>query len=154
MPAAIIDWPTVLATIRPLYEAWGAAVAAEIHNLDRGQLSRAAIRYGVVYRGPKLARYALDVSERVALARAWLADGGRGGIPGSAQVNRPSGHDPGVVIRPPRLNPDAAEVTPPTARITRAPDMVDSRWAPDPDYLRLFSCTRPGIDPSTKEAWK
>lgn len=148
-----IDWATTMGDIRPLYEAWGAAVAAVISGLDHHQLSQAARRYGVTYRGPKLGRYALDLQDRVQHARTWLADG-RPGLPGAVLVNRPAGNVPGVIVPDPHPRPGAAVTLPPTARITRAPDLVDRRFTPEPGYRRVFSATAPGVDPLTKEAWR
>lgn len=148
-----VDWPATMAAIRPLYEAWGGAVAAEIHGLNRHHLNLAARRYGVSYKGPKLGRYALDLPERVQLARAWLA-AGAAGIPGNAQVNRPAGNAPGVIVPSQRPRGGVEVTLSPTVRITRAPAFVDRRWEPEPGYRREFGATAPGVDPLTMEAWR
>lgn len=147
------NWPAIMAEIRPLFEAWGPAVSAVIYGIDRPLLHAAARRYGITYHGAKIGRSALGLPDRVALARAWLADGGSGGITGRAQVTRPSGHAAGVIIRQPKLPTDTPAHTPDTARYTRAPDFVDRRFAPEPGYQRVFSGTRPGVNPATGEAW-
>lgn len=148
-----IHWATTMAEVRPLYEAWGAAVVAVIHGLCPMSVSRAARRYGVDYQGPAIGPYSLSLPERVALARAWLA-GGASGVPGAAQVHRSAGQAPTVSVADVRPRDDAVVITPETVRITRAPTPVDRRFAPDPGFQRLFSRTAPGVDPMTMEAWR
>ena len=128
-------WRAGMQRMRPMYEAFGAAVTAAVYGVDCHQLKLAAQRYDVTYKGPKLGgRGATELAERVAAAKAWLAAGVQ---------------TPGPDTRPRRA---AETVTPPTARITRAPT-PRGRYEPGPDVPRVFSGARPGVDPLTMEAW-
>lgn len=148
-------WRAGMQRMRPMYEAFGAAVTAAVYNVDCKLLKLAAQRYDVTYKGPKLGgRGATELAERVAAAKAWLAAGGVG-LPGAHQVTQPAGQPPGVQTPGPDTRPRrAAEtVTPPTARITRAPT-PRGRYEAGPDVPRVFSGARPGVDPLTMEAWR
>lgn len=152
-PTTQIDWQSLIAKLRPMYEVWGPAVTAQIYGLSVSVLRLRAHAHGVHYQGERIGKHSLPLATRVAQAKAWCAGGGNG-VPGQQQVAPEPGRAPDVKVRNARPAPDGAVVITSETRITIAPPLVDRRYEPAPGFKPLFSATRPGLDPLTRRPWK